>query len=461
MVHFTFCISFIATVVVLGTLFPVSTVAEDSSEPEELKVEVIKKPKFCLRKLKAGDIMLVKMEGKIHSTGKVFDSNFKQKQPYVFQHHAGQFEYQMDKALDNMCAGETRKIIIPGGGERQNFTTKSGVEVSANDTLEFVVELQDIQDSPDHVMVFNLLNTDKSGKLSVAQFMAIAAQGLQMFPMITSLEEMETLVEEIFRLSDKDGDGFLDLEEYLDSTFVTRNNPEHEDAINKKLEQIRKPKVLVVVLAAFALAEEGINKKGDLPEVEIEVLVAPSEERCSKKSKPKDVLKVHFDGFLPDGTPFDSSRTNGGSPIIVQLGSKSVIKGFDIGLVDMCVGEKRKLTIPPRFAYGSQGRGGVPAKSTVIFEVELYEIQGGIGLSEAFARLDLDMDGFIDTNEFEDQLKAASKTKEFPVPQDEFMIRQIVQMAFQSGDKDRDGLLSERELGKIPGLKNIFRKDEL
>ncbi|XP_033762677.1 FK506-binding protein 2-like [Pecten maximus] len=226
--------------------------------------------------------------------------------------------------------------------------------------------------------------------------------------------------------------------------------------------KILKALILVVVIAVTLAGEDGVDKKGDLPQVEIEVIVGPSEAGCSRKSKAKDVLKVHFDGYLQDGTKFDSSRESGADPIMVQLGSKTVLKGWDIGLIDMCVGEKRKLTIPPRFAYGSQGRGGVPGKATVIFEVELYDIQGGIHLSDAFSRLDLDMDGFIDTNEFEDQLKAASKTKEFPIPEDEFMVRQIVQMAFQAGDKDRDGLLSEKELGKIPGLRNIFsRKDEL
>ncbi|OWF36626.1 FK506-binding protein 2-like [Mizuhopecten yessoensis] len=220
--------------------------------------------------------------------------------------------------------------------------------------------------------------------------------------------------------------------------------------------------LIIVVVTAIALAEDEGNKRGDLPEVEIEVLVAPTEADCTRKSKAKDVLKVHYDGFLQDGTPFDSSRSNGANPMFVQLGSKTIIKGWDIGLVDMCIGEKRRLTVPPRFAYGSQARGDVPAKSTVIFEVELFDIKGGIGLSDAFRRLDLDMDGFIDTVEFEDQLKAAAKTNEFPIPQDDFMIGKIVQMAFQAGDKDRDGLLSEKELGKIPGIKNILaKKDEL
>ncbi|XP_069111462.1 uncharacterized protein [Argopecten irradians] len=220
--------------------------------------------------------------------------------------------------------------------------------------------------------------------------------------------------------------------------------------------KLLKALILIVTLAVSIAEENSVNKKGKVPQVEIEVIVAPTGSACTRRSKAKDVLKVHFDGFLEDGTKFESSREDGGEPILVQLGSKMALKGWDIGLIDMCVGEKRKLTIPPKFAYGSKGRGNVPGKATVIFEVELFDIQGGIHLSTAFSRLDLDMDGFIDTTEFEDQLKAASKSKEFPIPEDEFMIRQIVQMAFQAGDRDRDGLLSQTELGKIPGLKNIF-----
>ncbi|XP_069111461.1 uncharacterized protein [Argopecten irradians] len=233
---------FILTIVFLGTLFPVFTTAEESTEPTEMKMEVIKKPKFCFRKVKAGDLMLLKMEGKIFSTGEVFDSNLKAKQPYVFQHQGGQLDQQMEIAMENMCAGETRKIILPGGGQRQNFTTKKGFEVSANDTLEYVVELQDIQDSPDHVMVFNLLNTDKSGKLSVAQFMAIAAQGLEMFPMISTLEQMELVIQEAFRIADKDNDGLLDLEEYLDSPLVVQGDQEQENNLAKLFEDMEKKK---------------------------------------------------------------------------------------------------------------------------------------------------------------------------------------------------------------------------
>jgi len=45
------------------------------------------------------------------------------------------------------------------------------------------------------------------------------------------------------------------------------------------------------------------------------------------------------------------------SPFTFELGAGEVIKGFDQGLVDMCIGEQRKLTIPPHLAYGDEGTG--------------------------------------------------------------------------------------------------------
>lgn len=58
-----------------------------------------------------------------------------------------------------------------------------------------------------------------------------------------------------------------------------------------------------------------------------------------------------------------------------------MIKGWDQGLQDMCVGDKRKLTIQPELGYGSRGMGPIPANSVLIFETELVSI-GGVGKSE-------------------------------------------------------------------------------
>ncbi|KAG9333167.1 hypothetical protein JZ751_013425, partial [Albula glossodonta] len=68
------------------------------------------------------------------------------------------------------------------------------------------------------------------------------------------------------------------------------------------------------------------------PEVEVEVLHKPF--ICHRKSKYGDIMLVHYEGFLEDGSMFHSR-----------------------GLTNMCAGERRKLTIPPALAYGKEGKG--------------------------------------------------------------------------------------------------------
>ncbi|MCB1735360.1 MAG: FKBP-type peptidyl-prolyl cis-trans isomerase [Gammaproteobacteria bacterium] len=87
-------------------------------------------------------------------------------------------------------------------------------------------------------------------------------------------------------------------------------------------------------------------------------------------------VKVHYTGWLENGTQFDSSIPRG-EPFGFPMGVGFVIKGWDEGVVGMKVGGKRKLTIPSALGYGSQGAGGIiPPNATLIFEVELLEVSG-------------------------------------------------------------------------------------
>jgi len=91
--------------------------------------------------------------------------------------------------------------------------------------------------------------------------------------------------------------------------------------------------------------------------------------------KSGDTVTVNYVGTLQDGTKFDSSIDRG-QPFEFTIGQNSVIQGWELGLVGMKVGEKRKLTIPPELGYGAQGAGGViPPNATLIFEIDLLGIK--------------------------------------------------------------------------------------
>lgn len=87
-----------------------------------------------------------------------------------------------------------------------------------------------------------------------------------------------------------------------------------------------------------------------------------------------DVVSVHYTGTLEDGTKFDSSLDRG-EPIQFQLGRGQVIPGWEQGIMGMQVGGKRKLTIPSIMAYGSRGSGPIPPNATLLFDVELVDVQ--------------------------------------------------------------------------------------
>ncbi len=97
-------------------------------------------------------------------------------------------------------------------------------------------------------------------------------------------------------------------------------------------------------------------------------------------SKSGDTVAMNYTGSLEDGTIFDSNidpKFNHVQPFIFTIGAGQVIKGWDVGIIGMKVGEKRKLVINPDFAYGTAGAGDgvIPSNATLIFEVELMGIK--------------------------------------------------------------------------------------
>jgi len=172
--------------------------------------------------------------------------------------------------------------------------------------------------------------------------------------------------------------------------FRQHKTPEAFDSIdaitfNIKLLSVKTQEELQAeqeALNAAAKAEESINRDKYLSDNNITVEPTESglifiETKSGKGKKPVagDKVKVHYTGYLLDGTKFDSS-VDRDQPFIFDLGQGRVIKGWDEGIAMMNIGDKATLIIPSSIGYGARGAGGlIPPFSTLVFDVELLGIE--------------------------------------------------------------------------------------
>jgi peptidylprolyl isomerase len=89
-----------------------------------------------------------------------------------------------------------------------------------------------------------------------------------------------------------------------------------------------------------------------------------------------DTVQVRYVGALFDtGEEFDASWNGGTQTFPVTLGTGGVIAGWDQGLIGMRAGGRRELVIPPDLGYGPEGNGPIPPNATLVFVVDMVEIQ--------------------------------------------------------------------------------------
>jgi FKBP-type peptidyl-prolyl cis-trans isomerase 2 len=94
-----------------------------------------------------------------------------------------------------------------------------------------------------------------------------------------------------------------------------------------------------------------------------------------KKVQNGDTVVVNYTGRLEDGTVFDSSLTEGREPLKAQLGQGLLIKGFEDGIIEMTIGDKKTIEIDPSNAYGD-------INSEMIVEVPREQIPEGVSVGD-------------------------------------------------------------------------------
>jgi FK506-binding protein 14 len=204
--------------------------------------------------------------------------------------------------------------------------------------------------------------------------------------------------------------------------------------------------VIFVTLLAFQVIS-GEEEK----ELKIEVLSKPDE--CTEKTQKGQMLTMHYKGTFEDGKQFDSSLDRN-QPFTFQIGVGQVVKGWDQGLLDMCVGEKRRLIVPSHLGYGEHGAGEViPPGATLVFETELLKIETSPPTVNVFKEIDQNDDSQLSREEVSEYLKKqmeSMKTEGANEENDEVRKAledhdKLVEEIFQHEDQDKNGFITHDE----------------
>merc|ERR1712033_33649 len=204
--------------------------------------------------------------------------------------------------------------------------------------------------------------------------------------------------------------------------------------------------VLAVLVVGAVFAEPEVKDSG----LKVEYVSKP--DTCDRVARNGDMLSMHYTGTLEDGKKFDSSYDRS-EPFKFQIGVGQVIKGWEEGVLGMCIGEKRRLIVPPALGYGDQGAGDIiPGGATLFFDVELISTEEGPTPVNVFKQIDLDSDMALSRDEISSYLKQQVETMQNAGGEQGEEARKmledqdkLVEEIFAHEDKDKDGLISHDE----------------
>lgn len=133
--------------------------------------------------------------------------------------------------------------------------------------------------------------------------------------------------------------------------------------------------VVLVMAVASGCGESPTSPTPDVPFATTDLRVGTGTEVVAGK-----VVTAHYTGWLYDATKSDKkglqfTSSAGADPFSFTIGAGEVIEGMDQGVTGMKAGGLRQIVIPPSLGYGGQRNGPIPPNATLIFEVDLVDVQ--------------------------------------------------------------------------------------
>ncbi|KAM8844701.1 peptidyl-prolyl cis-trans isomerase FKBP10-like [Spinachia spinachia] len=322
-------------------------------------------PAVCPREVQTEDFIRYHYNGSFSADGTTFDSSHARGTPAVSQVGLGRLLLGINRGLLGMCVNEHRRITIPPHLAYGSIGSDGVVPPDA--VLVFDILLLDIWNEEDKVQVRTLSKPAGCRRRTVpSDFVRYHYNG--------TLLSGEAFDSSYLRNTTYDtylgqGDLIKGMEEGLlhmclrerriiiIPPFLAYGESGHGTRIPAQ-----------ATLVYEVLLVDVFNPKDDLI---VQVKEAP--EGCTRRTVIGDYIRYHYNGTFQDGTAFDSSYQRNNT-YNTYIGMGYVIQGMDKALVGLCVGEKRRITVPPHLAYGEVGvEGLVPSSAVLVFDIQVID----------------------------------------------------------------------------------------
>lgn len=321
-------------------------------------------PEDCPREVKNGDYVRYHYNVTLQD-GKIFDSSHQKGEAKVGLIGEGRLIAGVDKGLQGMCVNERRTVTVPP--HLAYGSAGAGDVVPPDTTLVFDIHLLDLWNKAD-LVVTKTITTPKDCRRSVMRtdfvryhYNGTLLDGVVFDSSYNRKQTYDTIV----------GEGWLikGLDEALLGMCVgeIRNVviPPFKGYGEKGLGTDVPSQATLV----FDILMVDIHNPKD--NITIESQVVP--ESCTRKSVVGDYIRYHYNGTFLNGVTFDTSYQRN-TTYNSYIGMGYVIAGMDQALQGVCIGERRRVIIPPHLAYGEQGAGEViPGSAVLVFDIHVID----------------------------------------------------------------------------------------
>ncbi|XP_039729421.1 peptidyl-prolyl cis-trans isomerase FKBP10 isoform X1 [Pteropus medius] len=314
---------------------------------EDVVIERYHIPRACPREVQMGDFVRYHYNGTFED-GKKFDSSYDRSTSVAIVVGVGRLITGMDRGLMGMCVNERRRLIVPPHLGYGSIGVAGLIPPDA--TLYFDVVLLDVWNQADTVQVSTLLRPPHCPRMvQESDFVRYHYNG--------------TLLDgTAFDTSYSKGGTY---DTYVGSGWLIKGMD--QGLLGMCPGERRK----IIIPPFLAYGEKGygtvippqaslvfhvllIDVHNPKDTVQLETLDLPP--GCVRRAMAGDFMRYHYNGSLMDGSLFDSSYSRNHT-YNTYVGQGYIIPGMDQGLQGSCMGERRRITIPPHLAYGENGTG--------------------------------------------------------------------------------------------------------